>query len=69
EPNDLLDRLAGAPEFSRVPVETLRAELDPARYVGRAPEQVGEFLAEFLEPLLERARAVMQVAPPSELRV
>lgn len=69
EPNDLLDRLAAAPEFGRVPVETLRAELDPARYVGRAPEQVGEFLDEFLAPLMTRARAVMQVAPAGELRV
>jgi len=69
EPNDLLDRLAGAPEFGRVPVETLRAELDPARYVGRAPEQVGEFLEEFLAPLLVRARGAMQAAPPGELRV
>ena len=69
EPNDLLDRLAAAPEFGNVPVETLRAELAPSRYVGRAPEQVGEFLTEFLAPLLARARAEMRAVPAGELRV
>ena len=34
--NDLLDRLVADPAFSGVPVESLRAELDPARYTGRA---------------------------------
>jgi adenylosuccinate lyase len=32
--------------------------LDGARYVGRAPEQVVEFIAEEVDPLLERHRAV-----------
>jgi adenylosuccinate lyase len=31
--------------------------LDPARHVGRAPEQVGEFLADEVDPLLEREPA------------
>ncbi len=42
--NDLLERLAADPAFERLEVETLRAELDPVRYVGRAPAQVAEFL-------------------------
>ncbi len=69
EPNDLLARLAAAPEFAGVPAAALQAELEPARYVGRAPEQVGEFLAEFLEPLLARARPVMSRPGPAEIRV
>lgn len=69
EPNDLLARLAAAPEFAGVPAAALQAELEPARYVGRAPEQVGEFLAEFLEPLLARARPVMSRPVPAEIRV
>lgn len=69
EPNTLLDRLAAAPEFAGVPAETLRAELDPVRYTGRAPEQVGEFLDEFLAPLVARARTVMSTAPAGEIRV
>ena len=43
-PNDLLDRLAADPAFARVDVAALRSEMEPARYVGRAPEQVREFL-------------------------
>ena len=42
--NDLLERLAADPAFAAVDAAALRAEMDPARYVGRAPEQVGEFL-------------------------
>ena len=69
ERNDLLDRLAAEPAFGMVPVETLRAELDPCRYTGRASEQVGEFLAEFLDPLLARARGFMTAASAAEIRV
>jgi adenylosuccinate lyase len=42
--NDLLERLAADPAFTGVDVAALRAELDPRRYFGRAPEQVREFL-------------------------
>ena len=67
--NDLLDRLGASAEFARVPVDRLRAELDPAGYVGRAPEQTREFLAEFLEPLLERAARLATHAPTAEVTV
>lgn len=53
--NDLLQRLGSAQEFAGVPVEQLRAELDPARYVGRAPQQVDEFLSEVVTPVLAAA--------------
>lgn len=46
--NDLLDRLATDPAFARL---HLNASLDPAKFVGRAPEQVDEFLAEVIEPI------------------
>jgi adenylosuccinate lyase len=51
--NDLLDRLAGDREFPRS--VDLTAAADPARYVGRSPEQVDEFLSEVVEPLLAGA--------------
>jgi adenylosuccinate lyase len=51
-PNDLLDRLARDPAFARVDVAALREELDPRRYVGRAPEQVAEYLDGPLNDLL-----------------
>ncbi|HEY0972407.1 MAG TPA: adenylosuccinate lyase [Gemmatimonadales bacterium] len=49
--NDMLARLAADPEYA-VPMEDLRSVTDPARFVGRAPEQVDEFLEEVLGPLL-----------------
>ncbi len=52
--NDLLERLAGDPAFAEVDAAALRAELEPARYVGRAPEQVETFLDGPLRRTLER---------------
>jgi adenylosuccinate lyase len=49
--NDLLERLGGDATFG-VPLDDLRAVTDAARFVGRAPQQVQEFLAEVIEPLL-----------------
>jgi len=63
--NDMLDRLAGDPSFG-VSIEDLRAAAEPRRFVGRAPEQVDEFLAEVVEPLLAGAGAE---AEREELRV
>jgi adenylosuccinate lyase len=51
--NDLLDRLAGDREFPRG--VDLTAAADPARYVGRAPQQVDEFLKDVVEPLIAGA--------------
>ena len=51
-PNDLLDRLARDPAFARVDATALRRELEPRRYVGRAPEQVVEYLEGPLKDLL-----------------
>ena len=49
--NDLLQRLAGDEAFAKV---DLAATLDPAQFVGRAPEQVDEFLSEIVQPILDR---------------
>ena len=63
--NDMLERLAADPEFG-VPLADLQAAADPVRYIGRAPEQVDEFLAEVVAPLLDGAAAA---APAEALRV
>ena len=47
----------------------LQAELDPANYTGRAAQQVGEFLEEYLQPLLGRARPLAAEAEAAEVRV
>jgi adenylosuccinate lyase len=67
--NDLLDRLAADPAFRGVPSAALRAELEPAGYTGRAALQVGEFLDEYLQPLLERARPLAAETGGAEVRV
>ena len=52
--NDLLERLAGDKEFPKA-VDLTAPSADPRRFVGRAPEQVDEFLAEVVEPLISAA--------------
>ena len=54
--NDMLERLAADPAFG-VPLEDLQAVAEPTRFVGRAPEQVVEFLDEHVAPWLSRERA------------
>ncbi|MGH7481325.1 MAG: adenylosuccinate lyase [Longimicrobiales bacterium] len=49
--NDLIERIAADPEFGLTRAE-LDDALDPARHIGRAPEQVDAFLDAEVEPLL-----------------
>jgi len=48
--NDLLERLARDKSFG-VKLEDLRGAIDPTMFVGRAPEQVDEFLRDVITPL------------------
>ena len=52
ESNDLLERLSNQPEFASVDRDQLRAELDPAKYVGRSAEQVEDFCSGQVQELL-----------------
>ena len=65
--NDMLERLAADPEYG-VPIDDLRDMLDARRFVGRAAEQVDEFLGEIVEPLLAGATAV-DIREMAEVRV
>ncbi|MBR4834800.1 MAG: adenylosuccinate lyase, partial [Thermoguttaceae bacterium] len=62
--NDLLERLRKDPAFASVDID---AEMDPTKFVGRAPEQVDEFVAEVIEPI--RARYADLAADDVDLRV
>ena len=53
---DLLNRIATDDRFGMT-LEALQAITDPARFVGRATEQVDRFLAERVRPALERLEA------------
>ena len=62
--NDLLERIAADPAFAGVDVA---AATDPRLFVGRAPQQVDEFLAEVVEPI--RARYADSLATSAEIKV
>ena len=64
KPNDLLKRLAADAAFAGV---DFRQVAEPSQYVGRAPEQVDEFLAEVVAPLRQRHAALLP--GEAELRV
>jgi adenylosuccinate lyase len=64
-PNDLIQRLAADPAFRSASLAAVAADLDPLHYVGRAPEQVDEFLHDVITPILSR----LPEAPSAEVRV
>src|SRR4051812_4599209 len=53
--NDMLERLAADARFN-VSMDDMHSTLDPSRFIGRAPQQVAEFLAEVVDPILSGAR-------------
>ena len=63
-PNDLLDRLQRHPAFAAI---DLNALLNPARFIGRAPQQVDAFVRDVVEPIRQRYRA--QLGQAVELKV
>ena len=58
--NNLLELIAADPSFG-LSLEDLQKAMDPARYVGRAPKQVEEFLAEVIKPVLEENKELLGV--------
>jgi adenylosuccinate lyase len=51
--NDLIERIAKDPMFG-MSLEQLQAVLEPKNYVGRAPQQVEEYITDEVRPVLER---------------
>ncbi|MEX2155814.1 MAG: adenylosuccinate lyase [Gemmatimonadales bacterium] len=67
---DLLERLARDPAFKRLNIRTQAQEIDPAGYVGRAPQQVDDFLDRVLPELMRNIQAAAPPpAPPAEVEV
>ncbi len=60
KPNDLLDRLADEAVFKGI---DLQAVLNPADFIGRAPEQVDHFVALVVDPIRERYADAMAYQP------
>ena len=58
--NNLLELIAAEPSF-QLSLEELQASMDPAKYVGRAPEQVDRFLSDVIKPILDRNQKLLGV--------
>ncbi len=56
--NDLVDRIAADPIFG-VTKDEIMATLQPEHFTGRAPEQVAEFLAECVKPVLDANKDIL----------
>ena len=56
--NNLLELIAEDPVFG-LTMEDLKKTMDPSKYVGRAPQQVDEFLSEVVNPILEANKEVL----------
>lgn len=64
--NDLLDRIAADPMF-HMTREDLEKCMDPNRYVGRAPQQVDEYLSEVIQPILDSHKEMLGVKADIEV--
>ena len=56
--NNLLELIAADPAFG-LSLDDLKAAMDPSRYTGRATQQVEEFLAYVIAPLLEENKELL----------
>ena len=56
--NNLLELIAADPSF-HLKLEDLEKSMKPERYVGRAPQQVEEYITETVKPLLDRYQDVL----------
>lgn len=56
--NDLVERIKKDPYFKPI-LDQLDNLLDPRTFVGRAPEQVIEFLEEEVQPMLENYQGLL----------
>ena len=64
--NDLIERIAADASFG-LTMEELSEIMHPALFVGRAPEQVTEFLEHDIDPLLAQNRELL--GAKAELKV
>jgi adenylosuccinate lyase len=68
KPNDLMERIANDPIFKHVH-DDLDRLIDPILFVGRAPEQVDEFLNDEIIPVLEANKALLNIESVDDVNV
>jgi adenylosuccinate lyase len=56
EANDLMDRIKADPVFAKI-AKSIDKIMDPSKFVGRAPQQVDEFLKGEVAPVLEKYKS------------
>ncbi len=56
KPNDLLERVLADDHF-KLTEEELMGAIKPENFIGRAPQQVDDFLAEYIDPILQSHKA------------
>ena len=56
--NNLIDLLASDPLFG-MSREELSSHLEPSKYIGRCPEQVTDFLNDYIQPVLDAHKSVL----------
>ena len=66
-PNDLVSRIASDPMFG-LSEDEIRSNLDSHAYIGRAPEQVADFIANYVQPVLDKYKEDIK-KETSELKV
>lgn len=57
--NNLLELIAQNPMFG-MSLEEISAHMDPSLYIGRCPQQVDEFLEDFIQPKLDKYAAALK---------
>lgn len=67
KPNDLLFRIANDPMFG-LTIEELNKIMVPSNFVGRAPEQTEEYIRDFIQPVLEKNKELLD-AKDEKIRV
>jgi adenylosuccinate lyase len=68
KPNDLLERIENDAAFAAVHSK-LDAMIEPRAFVGRAPEQVDDFIADEVNPVLERNKSFLEVVNVDDVNV
>ena len=68
KPNDLLERIKNDPAFAAIHSK-IDAMIDPSRFVGRAPEQVDDFINEEIDPLLDSNKDLIAIENADSVNV
>lgn len=58
--NNLAELIAGDPEFG-LTLEEINAVMKPENFIGRAPQQVEDFLKDYVEPVLEKNKDLLGI--------